>query len=196
MKSIDFFGTEYTTSDDNILVMTRAVKAEINLNFDCFPYDELEKAASTYENCDLVYFDHTYHKISLDYDEDDFDDGGVGDGIDRSRSRGRVLAWHFEPTEGEIYLLIEISRDWHMLCDMITSGALNAVSMGCNCRTFCSICGQEFTPDDPCPHCPSRMGTMVDGRLCYDILRDISFYEISIVPEEASPSAVFCKVVS
>lgn len=188
MKTIQFFGKEYSTDDDHILIKTRAVKAEINLNFDCFPYDELKRGASTYQGCELVFVDHTYHKTS-DL-ADDYEDG-----IDRSRSRGKVLAWHFEPIEGEVYLLLEISKEWPMLTEAIMSGAINAVSMGCTCTTYCSICGAEFDELNPCDHCPSRIGSYVNGTFCYDILRDISFYEISIVPEEASPSACFVEVV-
>lgn len=193
MKSIEFFGKRYETDDDHMLVMTRAVKAEINLNFDCFPYEELEKAVHTYDGCKLVYVDHTYHKVSALGDTSG--DSEFEDGIDRTRSRGRVLASYFEPVEGEIYLLLEISKEWQLLNEAIMSGAINAVSMGCTCTTYCSICGQEFDELNPCPHCPTRIGTYVDGRICYDILRDINFYEISIVPEEASPSACFVKVV-
>lgn len=58
MPTMDFFGQTYEVDDSYILVATRAVKAEVNRNFDCFEPDELEKAAHTYDNCDLVFVDH------------------------------------------------------------------------------------------------------------------------------------------
>lgn len=59
MPTIDFFGQNYEVDDSYLLAATRAVKAgRPNLNFDMFEADELERAASTYDDCDQVFVEH------------------------------------------------------------------------------------------------------------------------------------------
>lgn len=194
MPSLDFFGREYSVPDDHILVATRAVRAEMNANLDEFPHDELRKAASTYDGCDLVFVDHTYTKT-------DDDASLYEDGIDRSRSRGYVVANHFDDDDGELYLLIAVSKEFPELVRNILDGSINAVSMGCTCDTYCSECGGEFTELSPCEcgACPDRIGCRGRGGVpIHDILRNIHFYEISLLSgidePPASPSAVFFEV--
>lgn len=190
MPSIDFFGERYTEPSDVVLVATRAVASEVNFNYDQFTESEMERAAPAYADVDNVFVDHTYTRTDDDADR-------YEDGIDRSRSRGRVVASHYE--DGEIYLLIAVSKEWANLVDAILTAKVNAVSMGCDCRTRCSVCGGEFDDLTPCPcgSCPTLIGsTAPDGTKVHDVLFDIDFYEISIVFTPASPSALFYEVVA
>lgn len=191
MPSLEFFGREYSVPDDHLLVATRAVKAEVNANLDEFPFDELKKAASTYDDCDLIFVEHTYTKT-------DDDARRYDDGIDRSRSRGYVVAQHFDDDEGELYLLMAIDKRYQELCRFILDGVISAVSMGCTCDTYCSECGTEFNEIQKCEcgACPDMIGTIgKNGTPVHDILKDISFYEISCVQDPASESAAFYEVV-
>lgn len=191
MPSMEFFGNTYEVDDDYLLVATRAVKAEVNRNFDCFLPEELEAAAHTYDGCDQIFVDHTYTKttdLASEYE----------DGIDRSRTRGFVVAQHYDPDEQELYLLMAIDKRYRNLCNMIMDGSIGAVSMGCQCDLECSICHTEFDElhSCECGACPDHIGTVdINGDLVYDILRNIEFYEISCLAEEqASPSALFYEV--
>ena len=92
MATIDFWGETYEVPEGHVCVHTRAVsggEGGLNRNFDYFPSDELEKAAPTYDGCDLVFVDHHYQFTD---DLDSYDDG-----IDRSRTRGYVMAQHYDP---------------------------------------------------------------------------------------------------
>lgn len=186
----EFFGKEYDISDGYLAVKTRACSARINVNLDCFEKTELEKAWLTYEDCMNVFVEHTYTKT-------DDDPAKYDDGIDRSRTRGYVAAVHYDADDGVVYLLLAIDKAYEELCDLILDGSLGAVSMGCNCTLYCSICGGEF--DDyhlcECGACPNLIGTQKDGHLVYDIMRDVHFYEISIVSEPADQTALFYEVI-
>lgn len=120
------------------------------------------------------------------------------DGIDRTRTRGFVVAEHYDPDECVLHLLIAVDKRYRGLCNGIMDGSIGAVSMGCQCDLYCSICGTEFDDNHACEcgACPNFIGTVNrDGDLVYDILRNIEFYEISILAEEqASPSALFYEV--
>lgn len=194
MASIDFWGQIYEVPRGYVAVHTRAVTAGeggLNRNFDFFPSDELERAAPTYDGCDLVFVDHTY--TFTDDDASDYDDG-----IDRSRTRGYVAAQHYDPDTDALYLLIMVDKHFRSLTDYILDGSIGAVSMGCTCRTYCSICGGEFDDWNPCEcgACPTFIGTVKGDDLVYDILRDISFYEISILAElSADAHSLFVEVV-
>lgn len=185
-RPIEFFGNMYDVPDDYIVIDTVAVRAAVNWNYDEFTEEDMEKAADSYNNCNLVFFDHTYTRTD---DDNDYDDG-----IDRTRSRGFVVAQHYE--NGKQYLLIAVSKEWTKLCEAIEDGSLNAVSMGCDCSTWCSECGTEFTEYGACfcGLCPSHIGTMHNGNLVHDVLKDITYYEISIVPDPAECTALFRKV--
>lgn len=194
MAEIEFWGDVYEVPEGYLCVHTRAVSGGergLNRNFDYFPSDELEAAAHTYDGCDLVFVDHTY--TFTDDDADEYDDG-----IDRSRTRGYVMAQHYDPESDALYLLIAVDKGFRALADLILDGSIASVSMGCTCRTFCSICGGEFDDMTPCEcgACPTFIGTVRGDELVYDVLRDISFYEISILCEtQADPAALFVEVV-
>lgn len=193
MASIDFWGETYEVPRGYVAVHTRAVTAGdggLNRNFDFFPSDELEKAAPTYEGCDLVFVDHTY---TFTDDQNEYEDG-----IDRSRTRGYVAAQHYDPDTDALYLLIMVDKHFRSLTDYILDGSIASVSMGCTCRTFCSLCGGEFDDWNPCEcgACPTFIGTVRGDELVYDVLRDISFYEISVLAEiSADAHSLFVKVV-
>lgn len=192
MASIDFWGETYEVPTGYVAVHTRAVTAGdggLNRNFDFFPSDELEKAAPTYEGCDLVFVDHTY---TFTDDQNEYEDG-----IDRSRTRGYVAAQHYDPDTDALYLLIMVDKHFRSLTDYILDGSIGAVSMGCTCRTYCSICGGEFDDWNPCEcgACPTFIGTVRGTDLVYDVLRDINFYEISAVFLPADSHALFIEVV-
>lgn len=192
MASIDFWGEIYEVPRGYVAVHTRAVTAGdggLNRNFDYFPSDELEKAAPTYDGCDLVFVDHTY---TFTDDESEYEDG-----IDRSRTRGYVAAQHYDPDTDALYLLIMVDKHFRSLADYILDGSIGAVSMGCTCRTYCSICGGEFDDWNPCEcgACPTFIGTVRGTDLVYDVLRGIDFYEISFVFLPADGHALFLKVV-
>jgi hypothetical protein len=189
MPQAEFFGKVYSVSDDYILIKTRAVKWEMNLNFDYFPREELLASYEAYDDVDLVFVDHTYTKTA--------DKSYYEDGIDRRRSRGFVVKAEIDDNEVEceIHLLIAISKEYKMLTKDILNGDVGAVSMGCYADTYCSICGQEFDALNPCMHCPALIGTKFEGELVYEILRNIRYYEISIVFDPASPSALFYEVI-
>lgn len=186
----EFFEKEYDIPDGYLAVKTRACSARINVNLDCFEKTELEKAWLTYEGCTNVFVEHTYTKT-------DDDPAKYDDGIDRSRSRGYVVAVHYDIDEGVVYLLLAIDKAYEELCDLILDGSLGAVSMGCNCTLYCSICGGKFDDYHPCEcgSCPNLIGTQRDGHLVYDIMRDVNFYEISIVAEPADQTALFYEVI-
>lgn len=193
MPTMDFFGQTYEVDDSYILVATRAVKAgRPNLNFDMFEADELKRAASTYDDCDQVFVEHTYVKttdLASNYE----------DGIDRSRTRGFVVAEHYVDEDQTLHLLMAIDKRYRQLCNSIMDGSIGSVSMGCQCDLYCSICGTEFddTHSCECGACPNFIGTVnVDGDLVYDILRNVEFYEIScILTQPAEDSALFYEVV-
>lgn len=193
MAEIDFWGETYEVPEGHVCVHTRAVsggEGGLNRNFDYFPSDELEKAAPTYDGCDLVFVDHHYQFTD---DLDSYDDG-----IDRSRTRGYVMAQHYDPETDAIYLLIAVDKRYHELSELILDGSIASVSMGCTCRTYCSICGGEFDDVNPCEcgACPTYIGTMHGNDIVYDVLRDIEFYEISVLAEtSADPKALFVEVV-
>lgn len=186
----EFFEKEYDIPDGYLAVKTRACSARINVNLDCFEKTELEKAWLTYEGCTNVFVEHTYTKT-------DDDPAKYDDGIDRSRSRGYVAAVHYDADESVVYLLLAIDKAYEELCDLIIDGSLGAVSMGCNCTLYCSNCGGEFDDCHPCEcrACPNLIGTQIDGHLVYDIMRDVNFYEISIVAEPADQTALFYEVI-
>ena len=186
----EFFEKEYDIPDGYLAVKTRACSARINVNLDCFEKTELEKAWLTYEGCTNVFVEHTYTKT-------DDDPAKYDDGIDRSRSRGYVAAVHYDADESVVYLLLAIDKAYGELCDLIIDGSLGAVSMGCNCTLYCSNCGGEFDDCHPCEcrACPNLIGTQIDGHLVYDIMRDVNFYEISIVAEPADQTALFYEVI-
>lgn len=194
MASIDFWGETYEVPTGYVAVHTRAVTAGdggLNRNFDFFPSDELEKAASTYDGCDLVFVNHTY--TFTDDDASDYDDG-----IDRSRTRGYIMAQHYDQDSDALYLLVAVNKRFHELTDLILDGSIGSVSMGCTCHTFCSICGGEFDDVNPCEcgACPTFIGTVRGSDLVYDILRDISFYELSLLCEtSADAHSLFVEVV-
>lgn len=134
---------------------------------------------------------YTYH---------DDDPSNYEDGIDRSRTRGFVVAQHYDAETEDLHLLIAVDKRYKSLCDLILDGSISTVSMGCQCDLFCSVCGGEFDEMHSCEcgACPNFIGTVnVDGDLVYDILRNVDFYEISILAEEqAEPRAVFYEVVA
>lgn len=193
MAEIDFWGETYEVPDGHVCIHTRAVSAGdggLNRNFDYFPSDELERAAHTYDGCDLVFVDHRYQFTD---DLDSYDDG-----IDRSRTRGYVMAQHYDADSDALYLLIAVDKRYHELTNLILDGSIGSVSMGCTCRTFCSICDGEFDDENPCEcgACPTFIGTIRGSQIVYDILRDIEFYEISlIITCPADSHALFLEVV-
>lgn len=187
----EFFGTEYEIPDGHLAVKTRACSARINVNLDCFERSELEKAWKTYEGCTNVFVEHTY--VHTDDDESKYPDG-----IDRSRSRGSVIAVHYDASDASVHLLLAIDKSYHELTKQILDGGIASVSMGCNCTLYCSICNSPFdeTFRCECGSCPDNIGTQVDGHLVYDIMRDVDFYEISlIVTEPADQTALFYEVI-
>lgn len=192
MAEIDFWGETYEVPDGHVCIHARAVSGGdggLNRNFDYFPSDELERAAHTYDGCDLVFVDHHYQFTD---DLDSYDDG-----IDRSRTRGYVMAQHYDPETDAIYLLIAVDKRYRELSELVLDGSIASVSMGCTCRTYCSICGGEFDDVNPCEcgACPTFIGTMHGSDIVYDILRDIEFYEISLLAEvSADPKALFIEV--
>jgi hypothetical protein len=191
MPQTEFFGKTYSVSDDYILVKTIAVREELNRNFDYFPREELEKSWEQYGEVDLVFVDHTYKKST--------DSNYYEDGIDRSRTRGFVVASGIKDDESGracIHLLIAVDKSYSYLVKAIEDGDMGTVSMGCYSDLYCSICGELFSELNPCPHCPALIGTRFNGKLVFDILRNICFYEISLLVQlQASPVAIFYEVI-
>lgn len=188
LPTIEFFDDEYEVPEGYIAVRTRAVRNAENFNLDFFPLDEMRKAARTYEGCGNVFVDHTY-KLTKDNNQ-------YEDGIDRSRSRGYVMA---QRMEGDTqWLLIAISKEWPKLVDAILSGQVNGVSMGCDCTTWCPICDTEFVAGSPCEcgACPTRVGDFIHGQKVHEVLKDIKYYEISIVFAPAECTALFEEIVA
>ena len=193
MPTAEFFGKTYTV-EGVILIKTIAVHAgRINRNFDMFEPDELEAAAHTYDNCNLVFVDHEYG--ATDEDLSAFEDG-----IDRSRTRGFIVAEHYDSETQDLHCLMAIDKNYKNLVDAIMSGKLGAVSMGCTCDLYCSICNTLFDEDHDCEcgSCPRYIGTISnDGQLVYDILRNVEFYELSCLAiEQAEPRALFYEVIA
>ena len=178
MSNIKFNGKIYDIPENYCAVATRAVSADRkNLNGDYFPADVLERAVSTYVDCQKVFVDHVT----------DIPEESAGD-IDRTVSRGYVRDAVFK--NDTIYLLIYVNKKFPQLCQSLLSGGINAVSMGCMSSVTCGICGAI----DDCQHIRNlQSGDMNHGE--YEILDDVEFIEISFVFDPADPTALIYKVV-
>lgn len=186
MRTIEWYGQQVPWPENTLAVETRAVAPGINLNYDEFTPDALEASAPSFEGCP-VYVDHVYQLT-------DSTESFWPDGMDRSRSRGQVGAWHLDEND-VLSLLIFVDKKWEQLCQALLSGAVNSVSMGCECDTYCSVCGKLFSDDAPCAHCPQLIGMPTDDGPVHDVLERIRFTEISFVFDPAEPSALIWDVL-
>ena len=189
LHAVNFNHQTHSIPDNMIGVVTRAVSPIMNLNYDEFTPEELSQACNTFID-KPVFVDHTY----LYTDGSDITLAN-NQGMDLNRSRGHVEDAMIDET-GTIQLLIYVDRDYTLLCDLLTSGAINAVSMGCDCLTTCNICDMIVDEENPCAHYPALLGAQYwDGNIVHDVLHHIQFTEISFVFDPADPSALISRVV-
>lgn len=177
---MDFYGRIHQSREGMLYMSVRAISAIVNLNYDGWPAEELEKSYKTFIN-DPIFVDH--HSAVSD------------------RARGMVIDAQYVETEDDqfIDLLMEIDYEtFPALGNEIVSGGLDSVSMGADVEeTECSVCGNiAFGMLDICDHVKHMKGEVIDGSLVYEICRGIDFYEISLVFEPADITALAKKVVA
>lgn len=179
MTVLSFHDREHETRDGMIYMSVRAISAIINLNYDGWPAEELKKAYKTFIN-GPIFIDH--------------------DAADIKRTRGRIIDAEYIETEDDqwIELLLEIDAEsFPLLAKHLLNGDLDSVSMGANVgEAECSICGNlAYSNADLCQHALTMKGQVVNGELAYEICRDITFDEISLVFEPADSTALAKKIV-
>lgn len=177
---LDFHGRYHETRHGMIYMAVRAISSIVNLNYDGWPAEELEKAYKTFRN-DPIFVDHNSER--------------------QERARGMVIDSQFlqgdDSQDAWIELLLEIDYlTFPQLGEEILAGGLDSVSMGANVgETECSYCGHlAYGIADTCSHVKSMKGEMIGDVLVYEICRDIDFYEISLVFEPADVTALAKKV--
>lgn len=175
-----FHDREHERVDGMYYISVRAISAIVNLNYDGWPSDELEASYQTFIG-KPVFIDH--------HSDDD------------QRARGIILDSEFIRTEDDAWveLLLEIdAQAFPLLAHELQTGGLDSVSMGAYVETIeCSICG-ELTQENQnhCMHIPHMKGQMIGGELVYEICRDITFYEISLVFDPADVTAIAKNIVA
>ena len=184
LPSLLFHERLHEQRDGMLYMSVRAISATVNLNYDGWPAEELEKAHKTFIDSP-IYVDHNSE--------------------DLERTRGRILDSQYCEAiddEGEIdqwiELLLEIdAQSFPMLAEEIVNEGIDSVSMGCDVsETECSICGNiALDESEFCPHIAYMKGESLNGQLVYEICRGISFYEISLVFDPADTSALAKRVV-
>jgi hypothetical protein len=100
-----------------------------------------------------------------------------------------------------IELLLEVDgKAFPKLAKALTSGHVNAVSMGCNVEyTVCSVCDHEAANiDEYCDHIRKKGTTFKTGnveKLAYEDCYNVNFFEISAVFDPADVTALFTEPV-
>ena len=100
-----------------------------------------------------------------------------------------------------IELLLEVDgKAFPKLAKALTSGHVNAVSMGCNVEyTVCSVCDHEAANiDEYCDHIRKKGATFKTGnveKLAYEDCYNVNFFEISAVFDPADVTALFTEPV-
>lgn len=180
MEELEFFGRLHEKREGMVYLSVRAISASVNLNYDGWPSEELKKSYKTFID-DPIFVDHHSE--------------------DKKRARGIILDAEYVDSKDDkvVWLLLEIDAEaFPNLSGEIVTGGIDSVSMGAMVdRSICSICGNvSRTGQDFCSHIPWMKGETIDGKLCYEICRDINFYEISLVFEPADVTAVAKNVVA
>lgn len=167
---------DYTPNTDGryLYVAVRACTGDVpNLNYDMLPSEELRTAYKTFIGS----------SVFLNHKNDD-----------PEAARGAIVdaKWHDEDPEDQwVEILMEMDEErCPKLCELIKSGEIDTVSMGCEVRdTTCSICGNvaEF-PFEYCEHVQQK-GREFQGKLAYEICNGIDFFECSWVYDPADPTA-------
>lgn len=179
-EKLIFHDREHERLDGMYYISVRAISSIVNLNYDGWPSDELQESYKTFIG-KPVFVDH--------HSDDD------------ERARGIILDSQFVRSDDDawIELLLEIdAQAFPMLAHELRTGGLDSVSMGAYVETIeCSICGElTLENEDHCMHIPHMKGQMVGGELVYEICRDITFYEISLVFDPADVTAIAKNVVA
>lgn len=82
------------------------------------------------------------------------------------------------------------TKDTKLAADIL-SGRRNGYSMGALVQNFvCSNCGQVEVIKNPCRCMAMGKGSIVDGRLVYQICAGVQFFEQSSVEDPADPTAL------
>ena len=174
-----FYGRSYERQDGCLYVRVRAISAIVNLNYDGWPSSELEKSYQTFIG-KPVFVDHHSE--------------------DKGRARGVILDSEFLRTDDDAWveLLLEIDGEaFPMLAHELVTGGLDSTSMGAIVNeSECSVCGAVSDGTGNCEHIPYMKGQTVFGQLVYEICRDITFYEISLVFDPADVTALAKQVVA
>lgn len=154
---------------------TRAITAdEPNQNGDYFPEEEIKKAYKTFIGVGL-YKDHN------------------SDSVDKSI--GKVVWAEYVPEGKYVECICAVDKNLDPnMAYKVKQGIVNSVSMGCSvAEVECSICGNiAHSPEELCEHMvPGRgvKGRYVNGQLAYEINRNFSFVELSLVNVPADPTA-------
>jgi len=79
----------------------------------------------------------------------------------------------------------------HKLVADILSGRSNGYSMGALVQNFvCSNCGKVETVKNPCRCMAMGKGSIIDGRLVYQLCAGVQYFEQSSVSDPADPTAI------
>ena len=180
MEELEFFGRLHKKREGMAYLSVRAISACVNLNYDAWPPKELASSYKTFRQ-GPIFVDH------ISFEED--------------RARGIVLDSEYvdNPDDKVIWLLLEVDiKTFPKLGKELLSGGLDSVSMGAMVEiSICSICGNEAKENEAfCVHIPKMKGQTVGGKLCYEICKGVTFYEISLVFEPADVTAVAKTVVA
>jgi len=100
-----------------------------------------------------------------------------------------------------IELLLEVDgKAFPKLAKALTSGQVNAVSMGCNVEyTLCSVCNNKAASvDEYCDHIKKKGTTFKTGnisKVAYEDCYNVNFFEISAVFDPADVTALFTEPI-
>src|SRR5664279_5280931 len=139
-------GETHTPKPGCIIIVTRAISASINQNFDAFSSIELKKAHRTFIG----------RPVFVNHQNDD-----------EKRTRGQIIDAVYKEAGSDKYIEITMeidARAFPKLGEAISSGGLDSVSMGCDVKyTKCSYCDNIARDvEDFCKHVRYHKGQTLE----------------------------------
>lgn len=170
--------------NDYVIVDIPSVTVDIpNRNLQAFPYEEV----SFFDNMQgsLVYQTFTGRPTHIDHQNSN---PLEAKGVHFDSTLQFVPAynvWKIRTLAG-----FDRTKDQKLVADIL-SGRRNGYSMGALVQNFvCSNCGQVEVIKNPCRCMAMGKGSIVDGRLVYQLCAGVQFFEQSSVEDPADPTAV------
>ena len=170
--------------NDYVIVDIPSVTIDIpNRNLQAFPYEEV----SFFDNMQgsLVYQTFTGRPTHIDHQNSD---PLEAKGVHFDSTLQFVPAynvWKIRTLAG-----FDRTKDQKLVADIL-SGRRNGYSMGALVQNFvCSNCGEVEVIKKPCRCMAMGKGSIVDGRLVYQLCAGVQFFEQSSVEDPADPTAV------